>query len=86
MMAAEALTSVGADDEACVVWQMACQAISRGLEISLMPCQVHQCDNLAGACDVVSAGMRAKQGIVEDTTPGIQLHVHTSQSHQRPFA
>lgn len=38
-----------------------------------MACQVHQGNNLAGACNVVSAGMSSKERVIKDATLGVQL-------------
>ena len=72
------LTSIGPNYEACIVGQVACQAIGSCLEVSLMPCQVYQGDYLTGACNVVSAGVGSEEGVIEDTALGVQLHAHIS--------
>jgi len=76
------LTSIGPNYEACIVRQVACQAIGSCLEVSLMSCKVHQGDYLTGACNVVSTGVGSEEGVIEDTALGVQLHAHISTQLQ----
>ena len=57
-------TGIGPYDEAGVVWEETGEPIRGGLEVALVACQVDQGDHLAGARNVVRAGMRAEHAVV----------------------
>ena len=67
-------TCIGADNETGIVWHVACQAISCGLEVALMASQVHQSHHLGRPCYVLSGGVAAEHLIVQDVALAVQLH------------
>ena len=78
-------TGVGAYDEAGVVWQKASEPVCSGLEVALVARQVNQGDHLAGARDVVRAGVRAEHAVVQHLAMRVQLQTPAEAvSHMFP--
>ncbi len=67
-------TCIGAHNKTSIVWHVACQAISCGLEVALVASQVHQSNHLGGPCYVLSRGVAAEHLIVQDVALAVQLH------------
>ena len=73
-------TSIGPYDEAGVVWEKTSQPVRSGLEVALVAGQVHQGDHLAGARNVVRAGVRAEHAVVQHLAVRVQLRTPADQS------
>lgn len=67
-------TCIGANNETSIVWHVACQAVSCGLEVALMTSQVHQSHHLGRPCYVLSRGVAAEHLIVQNVALAVQLH------------
>lgn len=66
-------TCIGANNEAGIVWQMASQAISCGLEVALMACQIHQGHHLRRPSNVLRRRVAAEHLIIQNVALAVQL-------------